>query len=130
MKSKIKIEKHLWLLGFLGFLGCLGFLQNSGYLFFAFFGFFSWFWEYRLRQGGEDERLQGNRAKAAQRALTISMVIIWGSAILISSGGQNPTITELENKNSLMLMVISMGFALSLILSSYLTYRYDTAERL
>lgn len=136
MRKQKRIKKYQWCMGFLGFLGLLGFqglfqnppgtVESSCFLFFGFFSFFSNYWEYKLQQEQEDERLIENRLKAQSISFGISMMIIWGGAILI-----NPIFSNFLNINTqyaLTLILIAFGLAIGAILSTYLAYRYDTKE--
>lgn len=108
----------------------MGFDTSSWFLFFAFFGFFAWYWEYKLQEGVEDERLTENRLKATSKAFNISFLIVWlgavfGNTLMIRIF---PLLADISNRYNYVMILIALGFALGLILRSYLTYRYDTKE--
>lgn len=95
-----------------------------------FFGFFSSYWEYKLQQVKEDERLIENRLRAKDLVFQIVMICIWlGSLIIVTI---LPTLfVKMQNTTlqlSLILLLISFSFAAGAILQSYLTYKYDTEE--
>lgn len=132
MKQQRKIKKHEWVLGFLGFMGLYGFLDDNptAILFFAFFAFFSRFWDYKLQNEVEDERLIENRYKATLIAFKSSFSIIWLFAVFGCT--VLPRLLEplniIENQYKFLLSVIAFGFAFAMILASYLTYRFDKKD--
>lgn len=137
MKNKKAIGKYQWCLGFLGFLGFAGFLKNfdgsqatTFYLFFAFFSFFGSYWEYKLQQEKEDERLIENRLRANSLSFRVSLLVIWIGAVLTNTVLPRffTQMKSVQNRYSIALIFIGFGFAVGIILQSYLTYKYDTEE--
>lgn len=132
MKKQKKIRKYEWLLGFLGFAGLYGMFDNNPpeILFFAFFGFFSRFWDYKFQNEIEDERLIENRYRATSVAFKSSFSIV----LLIIAVGCTilralvKPLRSLENQYKFILAVIAFGFAFAMLLTSYLTYRFDKKD--
>ncbi|MGM0215862.1 DUF3796 domain-containing protein [Enterococcus sp. AZ109] len=117
-----RAKKGMGFLGFLGFLGLLGYLLDHPdfYLFFAFFGFFAFYWEGRLNKEKPDERLKSCYTRAQTIAFRVGMSISWGTLILLTQFS-----LPYKTKYSVLVIAISLAFALSVILVPMLTYRYD-----
>lgn len=134
IKKSGPIKKYQWCMGFLGFTGFLGFFDPSQdstlFLFFGFFGFFSWYWEYKLQQSGEDERLLQNRLKATNIAFRTAIFMVWFGAMLVNNLLPKIFVKMqiLQNKYHFITIIIALGYAVGLILASYLTYRFDNKE--
>lgn len=129
-KRQVKVKQNSWLLGFLGFLGISGFFHTDlayTFLFFSFFGFFGLYWEYKLDQQIQDERLIQNRYKASNKSYRIGFSIVWMGIILLNSTIPKiiPAMKNIEYQYSSVLLLIGLSFALVIILSSYLAYKYD-----
>lgn len=121
-------------LGFLGFLGLLGFLGIPGYLrfgnaspfvFFAFFGFFGFFYEAKMSNTLRDERFRENQMRAERDAYRMGFVPVVLALILLSQRllADNPALTAV-----LLVVILSLDFALVIFLQSYLLYRYDHSD--
>ena len=121
-------------LGFLGFLGLLGFLGIPGYLrfgdaspfvFFAFFGFFGFFYEAKMSNTLRDERFRENQLRAERDAYRVGFVPVVLALILLSQRllAENPALTAV-----LLVVILSLDFALVIFLRTYLLYRYDCGD--
>lgn len=110
------------ILGLLGFSGFLGYLlhEPNFYVFFCFFGFFGFFWEAKLNQEKPDERLKENFHRAQTISYRIESSLVWGALILLTRLSRS-----FEGKYSIIVIAISLSFALSIFLVPFLTYRYD-----
>lgn len=108
-------------MGLMGFLG-IGTGQPTFFAFFGFFGFFSWYWWGKLAQEPWDERLTENQLRATNFAMQFGFGFIFAAMIisgnLISS--DNPTLAY-----SVLIAIVSLGFAAAMNLTAYLTYKYD-----
>lgn len=119
-----KIKSSYWLLGFFGFLGIQGFYNDPVYyVFFSFFGFSAYYWWGKLGTQ-DDERLIANRQKASSIAMRLTLTIIFVITVLsgILFSGQY------EQLYVILLITVSLSFALGIVLWAYLTYRYDIEE--
>lgn len=121
------IKPWMGILGLLGFWGLYYFApQNNGnpgtLAFFGFFSFFSFYWAGKLSKEKADERLVANQLKAQQIAAIVPLVLLFTGNILLYNyvGRENP-----EKAYAILIAAISLSFALSLNLASFLTYRFD-----
>jgi nicotinamide riboside transporter PnuC len=119
-----KLHPAMGLLGCLGFQGILGFTLNQPAFctFFAFFGFFSWFWWAKLSNEPWDERLLANRLRATNKALSLCFGIVFVGMVLVSS---LPDFQETGFALHLLISIVSLGFATAMVLTVYLTNKYD-----
>ena len=130
-----KISPKLGLLGFLGLLGCLGFVPShtgessvfmvQAFFFFSFFGFFSFYYEGKLANTLIDERFAYNAQRAAAIANRIGLMTIIFVAIFTMSVFK---IKDISIMLSILIATIGLAFGLSVFLSQYLLYRFETEE--
>ena len=122
-----RARKSMGFLGIFGFLGILGYLfqEPSGYIFFSFFGFFGFFWEAKLNQEKPDERLKENFHRAHIISYRVGLLFVWLSLILLTRLS-----SSFEGKYSIIVIAISLSFALSIFLVPFLTYRFDKKDSL
>ena len=122
-----KLHPAMGLLGILGFMGILGFTLNqpSFCTFFAFFGFFSWFWWGKLSNEPWDERLIANRLRATNKAFSLCFGFVFIGIVLVTS---LPGFQETGFALHVLISIVSLGFAAGLVLTSYLTNKYDQED--
>lgn len=125
-----KLSPKLGLLGFLGFLGFAGFWTYGidktifPFCFFIFFGFFGFFFEGKMSNTLMDERFQENMQRAQLKALKIGFVLMFILILFVSQ----TRIGSLDFTAAFLLAGLSLIYALTLVLSEYLLYRYDHEE--
>lgn len=119
-----KIRSTMGILGLLGLLGVLGFLLEEPIFcsFFAFFGFGSWFWWGKLAKEQWDERLIANQLRATNEATTVCFALIFAGMILTGNVIDSHNI---KLAYTLLISLVSLGFATSSNLTAYLTWKYD-----
>ena len=122
-----KVHPAMGALGIFGFLGLLGFALNEPVFcsFFGFFGFSSWFWWGKLAKEQWDERLAANQLRATNKAMTACFAFIFSGMVLLGNfiDSQNTALAY-----PLLISVVSLGFAATLNLTAYLTWKYDREE--
>lgn len=125
-----KLNPKLGLLGFLGFLGLAGFwtyrLDGSifPFCFFIFFGFFGFFFEGKMSNTLMDERFQENMQRAQLKALKLGFTLMFALILLVGQG----RIGNLDFVAAFLLAGLSLIYALTMVLTEYLLYRYDHEE--
>ena len=122
-----KLHPAMGLLGCLGFQGILGFTLNQPAFctFFAFFGFFSWFWWGKLSQEPWDERLVSNQLRATNKAFSLCFGIVFNGMVLV---GLLPGFQETGFALHSIISIVSLGFATALVLTAFLTSKYDRED--
>lgn len=122
-----KIHPAMGLSGCLGFLGILGFVFNQPVFctFFGFFGFFSWFWWGKLSQEPWDERLVSNQLRATNKAFSLCFGIVFNGMVLV---GLLPGFQETGFALHSIISIVSLGFATALVLTAFLTSKYDRED--
>lgn len=127
MRKKLSIKPWMGSFGVLGFMGFLYFIFKESFMliFFGFFGFFSFYWDGKLETELSDERLRENQQRASKIGISVGYTITFISMILIGNywGKRDPVIAY-----NLLNAIISISFAISLNLSSYLAYKFDKGE--
>ena len=122
------MNAYSWMFGLLGFLGLLGFTTNQPWtlLNFGFFAGFQYFWWYKMLGPVDsvfsvwDERFVKDRTKAASNAFQ------WGfMGIFLASVAVALMFTDPDTLYRAELLIIGVGFALTVNAWAYLTYRYD-----
>jgi len=121
-KQNLKIRSSM---GILGLLGCLGFIaiafkEPTFFTFFGFFGFFSWYWYGKLDLEKSDERLVANQLRATNTATRVTFGFVFAGMII--SGNY---IESVEIAYSVLICIVSLGFAAALNLTAYLTWKYE-----
>lgn len=122
-----KIHPAMGILGILGGLGILGFIFKEPIFcsFFGFFGFCSWFWWGKLSKEQWDERLVANQLRATNKAMTACIVFIYAGMILL---GNFISSHNMALAYPLLISIVSLGYAIALNLSAYLTWKYDRED--
>lgn len=126
-KQRRKIPPAMGLLGLLGFMGVLGieFKEPAFFSFFGFFGFFSWYWWGKLSKEQWDERLVANQLRATNNAMSLCFGFIFAVMVISGSliGSRDPALAY-----SILVSLVSLGFAAALNLTAYLTWKYDRED--
>ena len=123
-----KINPKLGCLGVLGFLGFAGFWTYSvdgtvfPFAFFLFFGFFGFYYEGKMSGTFMDERFRENIARAKLKAYKITFGVMLIALIIFCQG---KLFGNLEYTLIAAIITFSLAFALGILLSEYLLYRYD-----
>lgn len=129
-KRVFKPNSKIEYIGFLGFLGFLGFAKSfqgqSQFIFFAFFGFFSYFIIGHISRETPDERMINNyqRAKLVMIKLYSAVfAVLWVFVVI------NNNRLHIEHVSMRLIeIIVSVGFAASLIINSFLIYYYEKVE--
>ena len=122
------VRSSMGILGIMGFLGFLGITLNQPTFcaFFAFFGFFAWYWWGKLaKEECYDERLIENKLKATIIATRYCFGLVFGLMIFSGNmiGDDNPALAY-----KLLIIIVSLGFAMANNLTAYLTWKYDQED--
>ena len=127
MKKRIKIKSWMGIFGLAGFMGLLAFpFKEPAFLaLFSLFGYFSYYWEGKLANEIQDERLTENRQRAQRIVMPAGFALVFAGMILI--GGRLAS-TDPARAYGLLSALIAFTFAVSLNLSAYLTCRFDKGE--
>ena len=118
-----KSNKFSLLFAFFGFLGIKHINSDPlGLIWFAFFAEFSHIWWSKLGDY-EDERLIANKRRAGTIALYAGLTIIFLSTFAIRL-----YTVDLMAIYKLQILSIALGFAFSMNLWAFLTYKFDTGN--